>query len=70
MYIPGLIPWWLSLLATTTPSVTLQLHTALVSKYHIGKVVTSVLLGKLQSLLLIDVTYELAVRTTTKRPPQ
>ena len=59
---PGLaILWWFSLLATTTLSVTLHLHAALISKYQIGKVVAPVVMGKVQSLLLVDIVYELTV---------
>ena len=68
--LPGLIPCWFTLLATATPSVTLKLHTTFISKDHIGEAVAPVVPGKVQSLLLVDITYELAVGTSSKRPPQ
>ena len=52
------------------PSATLKLHTAFISKDHVGKAVAPVVSGKVQSLLLVDITYELAVGTSSKRPPQ
>jgi len=48
----------------------LQLYTALISEHHVGEVVASMLPGKVESLLLIHVPYELAVGTPPKRPPQ
>ena len=49
---------------------TLQLYATLISEYHIGKFVASVCPGKVQSLLLVHIAYELAVGTPPKRPPQ
>jgi len=68
--IPRLVLRWLSLLTTTTPSVALQLHAALISENHVGEVVASVLPGKVQPLLLVDITYELAVGAPPESPPQ
>ena len=68
--LPGLIPCWFTLLATATLSVTLKLHTAFISKNHVGEAVAPVVPGKVQSLLLVDITYELAVGTSSKCPPQ
>ena len=48
----------------------LQLDRALVSEYNVGEVVASILQGKLQLLLFIHVTYELAVGGSSKSPPQ
>jgi len=68
--LPGLVLCWLTDLATTSPSVRLQLDATFISKYNVGEVVAPMLPGKLQPLLLVDVTYELAICATTKRPPQ
>ena len=68
--LPGLITHWITLLATTTPLVTLKLHAALISKDHVGEAVTPVVPGKVQSLLLVDIPYELAVGTSSECPPQ
>ena len=62
--------WALPLSSTAKPSVILQLHSTLVSPQNIFKVVISILVSPLQPLLLIDVSDQLAVRTTTKCPPQ
>ena len=69
MALPKLIPNWFTLLSTTTPSATFKLHPALIIENHISKVVAPVGKGKLQSLLLIDITYELAVGTSSKCAP-
>ena len=43
--------------------MTPQLYTALISEHHVGKVVASMLPGKVQPLLHIHIPYELAVGT-------
>ena len=48
----------------------LQLDRALVGEYNVSEVVASMLQGKLQSLLFIHVTYELAVGGSSEGPPQ
>ena len=48
----------------------LQLDEPLVGEYNVGEVVASMLQGKLQSLLFIHVTYELAVGRSSEGPPQ
>ena len=65
--LPGLIPRWFTLLVTAIP---LKPHAAFISKDHVGEAVTPLVPGKVQSLLLVDITYELAVGTSFKRPPQ
>jgi len=47
-----------------------QLYTALVSENHVGKVVASMLQGKVQPLLFIHVPYELAVGAPPECPTQ
>ena len=50
--------------------VCFELHTTLVSEYNVGEVVAKVHPGKVQPLLLIDCTYELAIRAASEGPPQ
>ena len=59
--------WALSLLST---AVILQLHSTLVCPQNILKVVIPILVSPLQPLLLIGISDQLAVCTSTKYPPQ
>ena len=62
--------WALPLFPTVKPPVILQLHCTLASPQNIFKIVITILVSPLQPLLLIDIFDQLAVRTTTKCPPQ
>jgi len=64
-----LILWWLTDLVTTSPSVGLQLNVTFISEYNVGEVVTPMLPGKLLPLLLVNVTYELAIRANPNVHP-
>ena len=66
----GLRLWALSLFSTAESSMILQLYNTLVSPQNILKIIIPILVSPLQPLLLIGVSDQLAVCTTTKCPPQ
>ena len=66
----GLRLWALSLLSTAESTVILQLQSTLISPQNILKVVVPILVSPLQPLLLIGISNQLAVCTTTNCPPQ